>query len=53
MVIDELFTLAQHGGPPYGHRDAYETGRKIGEVTAQVMACTIVLWLLVKLFKRR
>lgn len=37
--------LAQQGGGPlYGHNDAYEGGRQVGQIAAYVMIGTIVLW---------
>jgi hypothetical protein len=48
-----LLLLAQQGGPTDGHREAYEGGRKIGEITFYAMVAAILVWGLVKLFKRR
>jgi hypothetical protein len=45
--------LAQQGGPPNGNREAYEAGRKVGEITVYAMVAAILIWGLLKLFKRR
>ena len=45
--------LAQQGGPTYGHREAYEQGRKIGDIMVYAMVAAILIWGLSKLFKRR
>jgi hypothetical protein len=45
--------LAQQGGPTYGHRDAYEGGRKVGEIMVYVMFAAVLIWGLLKLFGRR
>lgn len=36
-----------------GHNAAYESGRRLGQITAYVIVGVIVLALLLKLFKRR
>ena len=37
--------LAQQGGRPlYGHNEAYEGGRQVGQIAAYIMIGTIVLW---------
>ena len=43
--------LAQQGGPTYGHRDAYEGGRKVGEITFYVVVGVLVIWVVKKLFQ--
>ena len=35
----------------YGHRDAAEAGRKVGEITANVLIAVILTWGLIKLFR--
>jgi hypothetical protein len=35
----------------YGHREAQEMGRKVGEITADVMLGVILIWGLLKLFE--
>ena len=45
--------LAQQGVPTNGHREAYEGGRKVGEITVYAMVAAILIWGLFKLFKKR
>ncbi len=46
--------LAQQGNaPPYGHNEAYENGRQLGQITVYVMIAAVVLWGLGKLIKAR
>jgi hypothetical protein len=41
--------LAQGTGQPtYGHRDAYEAGQKVGEITFYVLMATVLAWCITK-----
>jgi hypothetical protein len=41
--------LAQEAGrPPFGHSDAYEAGRKVGELTFDAMIAAVLAWCIIK-----
>ena len=42
----------QNSGPLYGNREAYEGGRKVGEIAVYVMIAVVVVWGVSKLVTR-
>ena len=47
-MSDTVLLLAQ----TFGHRDAYEGGKTVGQITFYVMLGVIVIWGLPKLLRR-
>ena len=38
--------------PILADRDAYESGRKLGQMTAYLIVAVVVLWLIVRMFRK-
>jgi hypothetical protein len=53
--MDNCMTVvfAQQSDPMYGHRDAYENGKKVGQITVYVMVGAILIWGVLKLLRKR